>query len=106
VESLAEYSAALFVEVINGGLGGPNPEKGHKAYLEKVAEWKRNILDSGMIGSVQNASALWSGNGFQSYQAAVYNQGPYAFHILRETFGDARVFAFLKKPEHDLERES
>jgi hypothetical protein len=100
VESLAEYSSALFVEAINSD--PKKPDKARKAYLAKVADWRRNILESGMIGSVQNASALWSGNGFQSYQAAVYNQGPYAFHILRETFGDAKFFPFLKKLAQEL----
>ncbi|HET9298951.1 MAG TPA: M1 family aminopeptidase, partial [Candidatus Polarisedimenticolaceae bacterium] len=97
VESLAEYSSALFVEAINSD--PKKPEKGRKAYLEKVADWRRNILESGMIGSVQNATSLWS-NGARN--AAIYNQGPYAFHILRETFGDAKFFPFMKKLAQEL----
>ena len=46
-----------------------------------------------MKSSVQDASALWPGEGgFGAYQSAVYNKGPYAFHILRTTFGDEKFF--------------
>jgi aminopeptidase N len=52
---------------------------------------------------VQNASSLWSGeDGFGSYQASVYNKGPYAFHMLRQTFGDEKFFAFLKQFSQEL----
>jgi len=37
VESLAEYSAALYVEALAGD-SGKNPEKGRKAFLRKVWE--------------------------------------------------------------------
>jgi len=86
VESLAEYSAALFVEEIYG----------KDAYLKHVADWRKNVLDSDMNHSVQDASVLASPDP-GSYQAAVYNQGPYAFHILRTTFGDDKFFPFLKE---------
>jgi hypothetical protein len=68
-------------------------------------------------GSVQNASTLFSGEwggGRQigSYTAAVYNKGPYAFHMLRETFkgpgppgpdgADQKFFEFLKQFSQEL----
>ncbi len=93
VESLAELSSALYVEAVNES----QSKNGRKKYLEKVAEWRRNILEAEIITSVQNASTLWGGsNPGQAYVANVYNKGPYAFHILRETFGDEKFFQFLK----------
>jgi hypothetical protein len=98
VESLAEYFSAIFVEAVHG----------YKEYQWKVDDWRRNILSTDLVGSVQNASTLYSGG----YQAAVYNKGPYAFHMLRETFrgsgprgpegADARFFAFLKQFSQEL----
>jgi len=77
VESLAEYFSGLFLEFVHGP----------RQYQEKVDEWRRTILETRLKSSVQNASSIWSGeDGFGSYQAAVYNKGPYAFHMLREIF--------------------
>jgi hypothetical protein len=79
VESLAEYFSAVYLEV-NFGWG---------EYQAQVDEWRRNILQTKLKGSVQNASVLFggeSGPGGSPYQAAVYSKGPYAFHVLRETF--------------------
>ncbi|MCP3981652.1 MAG: M1 family metallopeptidase [bacterium] len=93
VETLAEYFSAIYLE----RTGGP------KEYQEQVDEWRRVVLDRDMRSSVQNASVLWAGeNPGGAYQAAVYNKGPYAFHILRQTFGDERFFAFLKKFTQEL----
>ena len=89
VESLAEYFSALFLEFVHGP----------KDYEEQVDEWRRTILDNQMKSSVQNASTLWSGG---SYQAAVYNKGPFAFHMLRELFGDEKFFPFLKQFSMEL----
>ena len=83
VESLAEYSAALYMEATYG----------KKAYDDKVDAWREEILETGLMASVQNASTLWSNRG---YRAAVYSKGPYAFHILRKTFGDQKFFRFLR----------
>jgi hypothetical protein len=102
VESLAEYSSALYVEAVNSE-GGKNPAKGRKAYLEKVAGWRSLLLQAGLLGSVQNATVTWGGErpGF-AYVANVYNKGPYAFHVLRETFGDQKFFTFLKAMASEL----
>ena len=95
VESLAEYSSALFIESL---YGRKSPQAGRKAYLDKVDEWRRVVLEAASYASVQDVDTMWSGGDFpgQARQAAIYNQGPYAFHILRETFGDEKFFAFLK----------
>ena len=98
VESLAEYSAALFMEILASN-GYRTPEKGRKAYLSMVKRWRDDVLASGLLCSVQDASSLWSNAG---YVAAVYARGPYAFHILRQTFGDETFFAFLKELAGEL----
>jgi aminopeptidase N len=86
VESLAEYSSAIYVEVTEG----------KPAYYDKVADWRRAILDTDLQSSVQDASVVWSGHLGSGYQAAVYNKGPYAFHVMRMTWGDEKFFKFLK----------
>ncbi len=87
IESLAEYSSALYVENVYG----------RKAYDEKVASWRRGVLRFELLSSVQDASALWGGeNPGAAYQFNVYFKGPYAFHVLRETFGDEKFFKYLK----------
>lgn len=86
VESLAELSSALYVEDVFG----------KKKYDEKVAEWRRNILEADPWSTVQNSYQIWSGEQ-GSPQAAIYNKGPYAFHVLRSTFGDEKFFKFLKE---------
>ena len=96
IESLAEYSSALFLEIVESD-GYRKPEKGRKAYLDHVASWREAILETDLKASVQNANTMWTGDsGFSSYFSLVYCKGPYAFHILRETFGDEKFFAFLK----------
>jgi peptidase M1-like protein len=90
VESLAEYSSALFVEA----------KYGRKRYLAHVASWRKEILDADLQVSVQDAPVLWS-NGALGYRAALYAQGPYMFHIMRSTWGDEKFFAFLKTLAHE-----
>jgi hypothetical protein len=88
VESLAEYFSAIYLEAVFGP----------KEYQEQVDEWRANILNADAKSSVQDASVLFPGtDGFRSYQAAVYNKGPYAFHLLREIFGDEKFFAYMKE---------
>jgi hypothetical protein len=91
VESLAEYSSALFVENVFGV----------DDYLEHVESWRRRVLDTDMHVSVQEATEMWGGD-FGAYQAAVYSKGPYAFHVMRSTWGDRKFFAFLKMLAQDL----
>ena len=57
------------------------------------------------MASVVDADTMWSGGIYpgQARTAAIYNQGPYAFHILRETFGDEKFFAFLKNLARSLQ---
>lgn len=97
VESLAEYSSAVFVESLYG----------KQKYLEKVADWRRNILTADVQTPVQNAYTTWSGEtGFRGAVANIYNKGPYAFHVLRSTFGDEKFFAFMKKLANDYKHGS
>ena len=98
VESLAEYSAALYLEAVRSE-NGSKPDKGYAAYLDHVDGWRRTILDTPMVAGVQDASYLWSNGG---YQAAVYNKGPYAMHILRMTFGYEKTVEFLRTLAQDL----
>ncbi len=94
VESLAEYFSALYLEAVYG----------RKEYEEQVEEWRRTILDTNLKASVQSASSIWSGeDGFGSYVAAVYNKGPFAFHMLREIFGDEKFFEFIKSFSKELD---
>ena len=93
VESIAEYSAALYLEAVYG----------KKAYYDHVESWRREILDFEPLNSVQSASYLWTDRG--GYRSAVYSKGPYAFHILRTTFGDKKFFSFLKMLAQELEGE-
>lgn len=96
VESLAEYFSAIFLEAVFG----------YDEYMGQVEEWRRNILNSKLKGSVQNADTLFPGEGGGDRTAAIYNKGPYGFHMLRETFkgegprgpdgADKKFFEFLK----------
>jgi hypothetical protein len=87
VETLAELSSALYVEKVFG----------RKKYDEKVADWRKNILDSHAMSTVQNSYELWPGeDGFRDVQANIYNKGPYAFHVFRSTFGDEKFFLLMK----------
>jgi len=86
VESLAEYSSALYVENVYG----------KKEYLDKVEAWRQDILKWEVLSSVNDAGVLWGGEfPGPAYIANVYNKGPYAFHMLRETYGDEKFFNFL-----------
>jgi hypothetical protein len=88
VESLAEFFSAVWLEYVHGP----------KEYMEQVDEWRKRVLEIDQRASVQNASVLWTGNlPGAGYQAAVYNKGPFAFHILRKTFGDEKFFPALKE---------
>jgi aminopeptidase N len=96
VEALAEYSSALYMEIVDSE-GYKKPEKGRKAYMKQVERWRKQTLETDLMNSVQNCRMGWLGENSQSaYLAMVYAKGPYAFHILRETFGDEKMFAFLK----------
>jgi len=96
IESLAEYSSALYMEILESD-GWTKPEKARKVYLDQVERWRRQILKTDLMNSVQNCRVSWTGSDPQAaYLAMVYAKGPYAFHILRETFGDDKFLAFLK----------
>jgi len=93
VESLAEYSAALFTENAYG----------KKKYLEHVEAWRKRILDLDMRASVQDGYTVWGGpDGIRSNLAGLYAKGPYAFHIMRSTWGDELFFKFLKNLAQEL----
>jgi hypothetical protein len=93
VETLAEYFSALYLEAVFG----------RKEYDEQVDEWRRNVLRNDLKTSVQAADTLWPGkSGGGARQSLIYNKGPYAFHVLRETFGDEKFFPFLKAFSQEL----
>lgn len=107
VESLAEYFSAIFMEYVHGW----------DSYMGQVEEWRRTIMNSNLKGSVQNATTLFAGERgggrtTNATTAAIYNKGPYAFHMLREIFkgegprgdtgADARFFAFLRDATQEL----
>ncbi len=80
VESLAEYSAALFMEA----------SRGKEGYQSRVEDWRHETLGTESWGSVQDGEGI-------------YTRGAYAFHILRSTFGDEAFFKFLKMLAGDLQ---
>lgn len=93
VESLAEYSSALFTEAAEG----------KEKYREHVEAWRKEILEADMRNSVQDGYTTWAGpGGFRSYRAALYAKGPYTFHIMRMTWGDEAFFKFLKDLAQEL----
>jgi hypothetical protein len=94
IESLAELSSAVFIERAYG----------KKKYLEKVADWRNNIIAHDEVTSVQNNYTVWAGeDGFSSVQSNIYNKGPYAFHVFRSTFGDEKFFQLLKAMAQELQ---
>ena len=92
VESMAELSSALYVE----------QTAGKKKYFEKVADWRKNVLDSEPTANLQSGYTVWGGS-LGAAQANIYNKGPYAFHIFRSTFGDEKFFALLKEMTKELQ---
>jgi hypothetical protein len=75
---------------------------GRKAYLQHVKDWRKLVVETDIQASVQDAPVVWSGDGFGGYYAAVYAKGPYAFHIMRTTWGDEKFLPFLKALAADL----
>ena len=61
VESLAEYMAALYLESLHGV---KDPQQGWKKYLDKVQSWRRNILTTDLLGSVQDSDSMWLGESY------------------------------------------
>ena len=94
IETMAEVSSALYVEQVFG----------RKKYDEKVAIWRDTILKNDQATSVQNNYTVWPGeDGFRSVQSNIYDKGPYAFHMFRETFGEAKFYALLKAMAQELQ---
>jgi hypothetical protein len=108
VESLAEYLAALYVENL---YAAKDPALGWRRYLEKVESWRRNILSTDLMASVQDSDSVFPGNPVGSARKTlVYDYGPYAFHMLRMTFrdyrgqtGDDKFFTFLRALATELQ---
>ncbi len=87
VESLAEVASAVYVE----------KTQGMKQYLEKVDGWRKVFEASGPLASVQDSYTTYAGNPEnRPVIANIYNRGPYAFHMFRSTFGDAKFYQLLK----------
>lgn len=108
VESLAEYSSALYEEAL-AQAGEKDPEraakKSREAYMRNVEEWRRTILKwPDMFTSVQLSDTMQPGGDVATRTAAIYNKGPFAFHMLRLTFGDEKFFKFLKELAQELQR--
>ncbi len=95
VETMAEVSSAIYVE----------ETQGKKSYLEKVEGWRKVILDNDPLSSVQNGYTTWAGDGFRASVANIYNKGPYAFHVFRSTFGDAKFKELLKALAQELQHQ-
>ncbi len=98
VETLAELSSAMYVE----------ETQGKKAYLAKVADWRDVILENDPLTSVQNGYTTWAGEAGDRLRpsvANIYNKGPYAFHVFRSTFGDAKFKELLKALAQDLKHQ-
>ncbi|MBW2278561.1 MAG: hypothetical protein JRF63_13795 [Deltaproteobacteria bacterium] len=94
VETLAEYSSALYSEnVARSEAGEKDPakaaQKGWNAYMKDVGEWRRMLMDRpNLFTSVQHSDQMMPGVEPAARMAAIYNKGPYAFHMLRLLFGD------------------
>lgn len=83
VESLAEYASAMYLEAAYGP----------KEYEHQVKEWRDTVLQADAMTSIWNADQMWGGN---ARQALIYNKGPLAMHMLRETFGEAKFLQFFR----------
>ena len=84
VETLAEYSSAIYTERAYG----------HSEYLKQVEAWKDELVQAHTVSSVQDSYTVWGGDFGPTRN--IYARGPYAFHILRKTFGDQKFFRFLR----------
>ena len=88
VESLAEFFSAIYLENVYG----------RADYDKQVEDWRKTILDTDIRASVQDSTTLWPGEfPGAARQASIYNKGPFAFHMLRETFGDEKFFPAFKE---------
>jgi hypothetical protein len=108
VESLSEYMAALYLESLHGI---KDAKQGWNKYLDKVESWRRNILATDILASVQDSDSMWLGESYGlARKALIYDYGPYAFHMLRMTFrdygggtGDEKFFGYLKRLTQELQ---
>jgi aminopeptidase N len=73
VESLAEYSSALYLEAAHG----------KASYQALVNDWRHAAIDSESWDTVQDGEGI-------------YDKGAFVFHMMRMTFGDEAFFKFLK----------
>ena len=60
IETMTEYVSALYVEAVESN-AGKDPDKGWKAYMDKVARWRKEVLETDLMNSVQTSTATWSG---------------------------------------------
>jgi hypothetical protein len=109
VETLAEYSSALYSENLakfESKEKDPQKaaEKGWNAYMTDVEQWRRFMMDRpNLFTSVQHSDSMMPGVQPGARTAAIYNKGPYAFHMMRLLFGDEKFFKFLKDLAQELE---
>lgn len=107
VETLAEYSSALYSEAM-GAAREKDPEKarekGWAEYMKAVEGWRRFMLGRpNLFTSVQHSDSMRPGIEANARTAAIYNKGPYAFHMMRLLFGDEKFFRFLKDLAQEFE---
>jgi aminopeptidase N len=109
VETLAEYSSALYSEnLARFESKEKDPEKAAKkgwaAYMKGVEEWRRFLMDRpNLFTSVQHSDSMMPGVEPGARFGAIYNKGPYAFHMMRLLFGEEKFFKFLKDLAQELE---
>jgi hypothetical protein len=107
VETLAEYSSALYSEALGRAEAKDEKkaaEKGWNEYMKNVGEWRRMLMDRpNLFSSVQHSDSMMPGVEPAARTAAIYNKGPYAFHMMRLLFGDEKFFPFLKTLAQEFE---
>jgi hypothetical protein len=87
IEALAEYFTAVWFEATAG----------ESRYMDLVNEWTKAAIETDHRASVQDAATLRAGESPSSTMDAIYYRGAFAFHVLRQTFGDEKFFPALKQ---------
>jgi hypothetical protein len=94
MESLAEYSALLFLE----------QHKGPRVLEQVLERYKANLLaktDSGETvessGAIALGERLRTSKSPRAHQVITYEKGAWVLHMLRGLMGDGKFFAFLSE---------
>ncbi|MEE9219294.1 MAG: M1 family aminopeptidase [Acidobacteriota bacterium] len=86
-ESLAEYSAGLYLEASDG----------EKAFRQKMNSWRKMCVRWEGDLPIIHAHRASGDNAFRIRQALLYNKGPLIVHMLRSQVGNEKFKAILKK---------